>query len=57
MKFCFRDGFKEEIIATILKNTLQALEYIHNQGLIHRDVKVRIFECAFVIILLRLPIL
>jgi serine/threonine-protein kinase OSR1/STK39 len=40
MKMNFKDGFKEDVIATIMKFTLQGLDYIHNQGLIHRDVKV-----------------
>ncbi|CAA6673657.1 unnamed protein product [Spirodela intermedia] len=39
MKVAHTEGFEEQVIGSVLKETLKALEYLHRQGHIHRDVK------------------
>ncbi|PNH12948.1 Serine/threonine-protein kinase OSR1 [Tetrabaena socialis] len=39
MRYAHPDGLQESIIATIAREVLRALEYVHKQGGIHRDVK------------------
>uniref|UniRef100_A0A0E0GFZ6 Protein kinase domain-containing protein n=1 Tax=Oryza nivara TaxID=4536 RepID=A0A0E0GFZ6_ORYNI len=46
MKVAYPDGFEEPVIASILKETLKALEYLHRQGHIHRDVKRNIIQAG-----------
>ncbi|KAG8379593.1 hypothetical protein BUALT_Bualt07G0105000 [Buddleja alternifolia] len=39
LKAAHPDGFEEVVIATILREVLKGLEYLHQHGHIHRDVK------------------
>ncbi|KAF5189778.1 kinase [Thalictrum thalictroides] len=36
---CYPDGLSESSIAVVLKETLNALLYLHDQGHLHRDIK------------------
>lgn len=40
LKAAHPDGLGEVVIATVLREVLKGLEYLHDHGYIHRDVKV-----------------
>lgn len=40
MKTAYPEGFEQPVIATVLRQVLKALAYLHSHGHIHRDVKV-----------------
>lgn len=55
LKASHPEGFEEMVIATILREVLKGLEYLHNHGHIHRDVKVsEPFYFNFKLIILKL---
>ena len=37
---CHAKGLDEVVVATIMREVLKALDYVHKQGGIHRDIKV-----------------
>ena len=39
LKYKYRDGLSEDLIAIVIYETLQGLHYLHHHGMMHRDVK------------------
>lgn len=44
LKAAHPDGFDEVVIATILREILSGLVYLHHHGHIHRDIKVSLLS-------------
>ena len=38
-KICDDDSFSESTVRNMMRNLLQALEYLHAKGIMHRDIK------------------
>ena len=44
----FGSGFRENVIAIILRDVVKALNYLHSLGYVHRSVCVRVCVCVSV---------
>ncbi|KAI9189029.1 hypothetical protein H9P43_000456 [Blastocladiella emersonii ATCC 22665] len=44
---CFPNGFSETVVATMLKYILRGLDYLHDQGVIHNDIRAENVLVAF----------
>ena len=45
----FRNGFKDDVIAVILRDVVMGLEYLHKLGYVHRlvaDLERKIWSCV-----------
>ena len=48
---CHAKGLDEVVVATIMREVLKALDYVHKQGGIHRDIKVGSLISGFSLVL------